>query len=299
MRKHLVKHGDGSVEAALQFGQGESRTESEGIVVDPHFAQLRDLVDAHHERRPAPAEVDLDTPVRRAGHEDRVGTLMHQLEGRVRSTAVRTPRRYWRFGWLAKPAQPRSGAARSDRRQRARLGRRQHPDRPVPRAAAEVAAHRVQVEAVRAMFGLVGCPGVGISSTTGAIVLSGHRADETRCAVAALRAAAQCHLTLDRMKIVGRTQTLCGEHVLLSRLAAGMRQALMQTHSVVLSPVVLGRATRIAHAPHSLGTTSLAPVKPRSRIQSSAEVCGGKLPKAIVRPDRCVRCDHRLTLCPV
>mgnify|MGYP003694572357 CR=1 FL=1 len=48
------------------------------------------------------------------------------------------------------------------------------PDRPVPRAAAEVATHRVQVEAVRAMFGLVGCPGVGISSATRAIVLSGH-----------------------------------------------------------------------------------------------------------------------------
>ena len=59
----------------------------------------------------------------------------------------------------------------------------------------------------------------------------------------------------------------------------------MQTHSVVLSPVVLGRATRIAHAPHSPSAQpSLAPVKPRSRIQSSAEVCVGRLPKATVRP---------------
>src|SRR4029453_15975932 len=64
-----------------------------------------------------------------------------------------------------------------------------------------------------------------------------------------------------------------------------MRQALMQTHSVGLSPVVLGRATRIAHAPHSPSAQpSLAPVKPRSRIQSSAEVYGGRLPKATVRP---------------
>src|SRR4029450_14028390 len=62
-------------------------------------------------------------------------------------------------------------------------------DRPVPRAAAEVATHRVQVEAVRAMFGFVGCPGVGISSATRAIVLTGHWAAETRWAVAALRAA--------------------------------------------------------------------------------------------------------------
>jgi hypothetical protein len=75
----------------------------------------------------------------------------------------------------------------------------------------------------------------------------------------------------------------------------------MQTHSVVLSPVVLGRATRIAHAPHSPSAQpSLAPVKPRSRIQSSAEVCVGRLPKVHgAAVDRCVRCDHRLPLCPV
>ena len=39
LRKYLVEQRDGSVEAALQFGQGECRTESEGIVVDPHLAQ--------------------------------------------------------------------------------------------------------------------------------------------------------------------------------------------------------------------------------------------------------------------
>jgi hypothetical protein len=75
----------------------------------------------------------------------------------------------------------------------------------------------------------------------------------------------------------------------------------MQTHSVVLSPVVLGRATKIAHAPHSPSAQpSLAPVKPRSRIQSSAEVCGGRFAEGH-RPavDGCVRCDHRLPLCSV
>ena len=175
MRKHLVEQRDGSVEAALQFGQGECRTESEGIVVDSHLAQLRDLVDAHHERRPAPAEVDLDTPVRRASDEDRVGTLVDQLDGRCQVggpyvlRAVIGDSGGWRYRCSL-------GVALRDRIGGSGLaqGVGSIPDRPVPRAAAEVATHRMQVEAVRAMFGLVGCPGVGISSATRAIVLSGH-----------------------------------------------------------------------------------------------------------------------------
>ena len=175
MRPHLVEQRDGSVEAALQFGQGECRTEREGIVVDLHLAQLRDLVDAHHERRPASAEVDLDTPVRRAGHEDRIGTLVDQLEGRcqVGGTYVLRAVVGDSGGWRNRCG---LGSALRDRIVGSGLAQRvgSIPDRPVPRAAAEVATHRVQVEAVRAVFGLVGGPGVGIGSATRAIVLSGH-----------------------------------------------------------------------------------------------------------------------------
>ncbi len=70
-----------------------------------------------------------------------------------------------------------------------------------------------------------------------------------------------------------------------SRLAAGIKQALIDTHSVVSSPVVLGLATRIAQAPHSPSAQpSLAPVNPSPRIQSSAVVFGGIVPNGTVRP---------------
>src|SRR4029450_412744 len=117
----------------------------------------------------------------------RVGTWVDQREGRCQVGGPYVLRAVIgdSGGWRSRC---RLGVALRDRIVGSRLaqGVGSIPDRPVPPAAAEGATHRVQVEAVRAMFGLVGCPVVGISSATRAIVLSGHRADETRCAVAAL-----------------------------------------------------------------------------------------------------------------
>ena len=81
------------------------------------------------------------------------------------------------------------------------------PDRPVPGAPAQVARDRLEVEAV----------GVG------AVVLGGHRADETRGAVAALRPAAHGHLVLHGVQRLGRAEALGGDHLLAGEGAGGQQ----------------------------------------------------------------------------
>ena len=74
-------------------------------------------------------------------------------------------------------------------------------DRAVAGAPAQVAAQRVQVEAV-------------VRLPVRAVVLGGHAADEARRAVAALRAAADRHLVLDRVQGLGRAEALGGDDLL-------------------------------------------------------------------------------------
>src|SRR6201992_3462172 len=68
-----------------------------------------------------------------------------------------------------------------------------------------------------------------------------------------------------------------------SRVAAGIRQALIATHSV--GAATPGRAIRTEQAPHSPSAQpSLQPVKPCSRRKSSAVVHTGTSPRGVFRP---------------
>ena len=167
-------------------------------------AQLGQPVDRDDVRRAAPAQVGLDAPVGGAGHHRRVGVLGQEGE------------RLGEVGGPGEPGHPGGG----DRRRRAglalgervrRVGSAERPgrvpDRAVAGAAAQVAADRVQVEAVGAVLGV----GLVVRRALGAVVLRGHRADEPGRAVAALRPAAGRQLGLDRVQVVGAAEPLGGE----------------------------------------------------------------------------------------
>ena len=189
------------------------------VVADHELAQLGQPVDGHGVRRPGTAQVDLDAPVGRAGDDGRVGVLGQQRErlgqvGRAgeAATGAVDPGRHGRRRRGGPPARERVVVARLSERP----GR--VADRAVAGAAAEVAAHRVQVEAVRAVLVVlhgVGAGAVGVSGRAGrAVELGGHAAHEAGCAVAALGAAAVGHLALDRVQHVGAAETFGGDDLL-------------------------------------------------------------------------------------
>ena len=185
---------------------------------DVERAQLGQLVDGHHERGPGAAQVDLDAPVGAPGDDRGVRPLGQQ---RDRRGQVGGPDE---FG----VADPHPGGRRGGRGRRAALGERVVrgrevqrvggvADRAVSGAAAQVPAHRVQVEPVRPVL-MVGRPLAVAAGIRGGpvrpVVLGGHRADEAGRAVAALGAAAVRHLPLHRVQRARRAETLGGDQLL-------------------------------------------------------------------------------------
>ena len=170
-----------------------------------------------------------------------------------------------RLGEVGGPDERRAVLAQPGRRRRGRrlrrpggervVGRRLAervrgvPDRPVAGAPAQVAAERVQVEAVGPVLG-VGAGARWPAARSGAVVLGRHAADEAGRAVAALRAAAHRHLVLDRVQRVGVVPSPSAVTTSWpSSDGDGTRQALIATHSVAAATP--GRATRTEQAPHS------------------------------------------------
>ena len=178
--------------------------------------QLVEPVDGHDEAGPGALEVHVDTPVRAAGDDRGLGFLGEN------------PQCLLEIGWSDElrlgVVQPGRYGGRRGRRtaggQRVVGGREAERvgsvlDGAVPGAPAEVAAERVEVEAVVAVVGVVllGTGAVG-GLPRGAVELGRHAAHEPRCAVAALRTAADGHLVLDRVQVVGSTQALGGDDLL-------------------------------------------------------------------------------------
>ena len=164
------------------------------------------------------------------------------------------------------------------------------PDRPVPGAPAQVAGQRVQVETVRPVLVLGGagsvqlvggagsvqlvggwrvgpdrpsarrgCGGRGLPP--GPVVLGGHRADEARRAVAALRAAALRHLALHRVQPPGPAQALRGHDLLLVE-RRGRDQAGVDRDPAGAVWSVLARDQHRAGAALTLGAAFLAARQP-------------------------------------
>ena len=156
-------------------------------------------------------------------------------------------------------------------------------DRPVPGAPAQVAGQRVQVETVRPVLVLGGagsvqlvggrragpdrpsahrgCGGRGLPP--GPVVLGGHRADEARRAVAALRAAALRHLALHRVQPPDRgpAQALRGHDLLLVE-RRGRHQAGVDRDPAGAVWSVLARDQHRAGAALALGAAFLAARQP-------------------------------------
>ena len=163
-------------------------------------------------------------------------------------------------------------------------------DRPVAGAAAEVAAERVQIEAVGAVFvigcltgshridvavagaalgrgavgvglGLGGALGVAGRSSIRPVVLADHRADEARRAVAALRATPVGHLLLHRVQGLDRAEAFGGQHLLTLEAGGGHQAGVDRrpaTAAIRLRPV----DQHGAGAAFALGATFLAPGQP-------------------------------------
>ena len=118
-------------------------------------AQLGEPLDRDRERRPAAAEVDVDAPVGGARGDHGAGLLAQDPQRLVERGRAHEP--------LVAALEPRGDglgrrAIAAFRERVAGVGgterERRIPDRAVPGAPAEVAAERVQVEAVRAVVGV-------------------------------------------------------------------------------------------------------------------------------------------------
>ncbi len=219
------------------------------------------------------------TPVGGAGDQDRVGAVREQLKcrGQIGGThelgiAGADPRR-----------------TRGGRRLVAALGQgvvgpglpeREGGvlDRAVARAPAQVAAQRVQVEAVRPVLlvGLgAGRVGVGEAvaaahlgrarcavrpAAAGPVVLRGHAAHESRGAVAALGATTHRNLVLDRVQGTRGAESFGGQHLLAVEAGRGDQTGV---DGYPLGAPVTGRGGASDHdgagAALALGTAFLAP----------------------------------------
>ncbi len=198
--------GDPAGEQGLDLGQGQGRPDLEPLLTDVERAQLGQPVHRDDVRRPLTAEVGLDAPVGAARDDGGVGTSLDQGQ------------RLGEVCGSGEPVDPRRhhvGSRRGDPFGQMVAGRRRWEcpgrvaDRPVAGAAAQVAAHRVQVEAVRAVLGVLvaGCP-------VRPVELRSHAADEPRRAVAALRPAPLGHLPLDGVQVIGSAEPFGGDDLL-------------------------------------------------------------------------------------
>ena len=290
LREHVGQQRHTASQPGLDLGQAQRRAEVDVVRAEREFAQLGDPVDADGQVGAGVPDIQLDTPVRGAGHQPRVRVNRQQFEGlgqigRADVAALRARgrgggRRGRGFG---QPGQQRVAGLRRPE------GVGRVLNRPVPGAPAQVAAERVQVEPVRPVL-MVGCAGSvqclpagdgrvgpvrpsarrgrrgrrgrgGRGPPPGPVVLGGHRADESRRAVAALRAAALGHLALDRVQPPGPAQALGGHDLLLVE-RRGRYQAGVDRHPAgPVRPVVAGDQHR-AGAALALGAAFLAARQP-------------------------------------
>ena len=175
------------------------------LVVERERAQLGQPVDGDHERRTGAPDVDLHAPVRAARHHGGVGPLGQQRDGFAEVDGPGEPGLADRHPG-ARGRRSSRGAAAGETvvsgRRPERVGR--VADRPVPRAAAEVAAQCVQVEPVGAVLVVARRCGRWWTgpprSAVRAVVLGSHAADESGRAVAALGTTADGHLPLHRVQ---------------------------------------------------------------------------------------------------
>ncbi len=127
LREQLGQQRHAAVETALDLGQRQRRADLDPVGVDDQAAQLGKAVDRDDRRGPRAAEIDLDTPVGRAGDEDgvRIGVQQaHRVGERRRDGRTSDPRG-------AAGSRRARGAARSAARRRSRqeVGRRGHRPR--------------------------------------------------------------------------------------------------------------------------------------------------------------------------